>query len=219
MDRDIAAIDADLRRRYPLREQEIVLPGRTLRLLAAEMSEDLVTDGADADEPPFWAQIWDAGQALADYLLRGPALRGPILELGAGVGLVGIAAALRGARVVQTDCIVDAGRAAVVNAARCGVGGRVQAVAADWRAWSLRGQFGGVVGADIIYRASLHAPLLSVLRASLWPGGIALLADPGRGSGERFARHLLAHGWQVTEYPLRMPGRAAPGRLLRAVAP
>jgi predicted nicotinamide N-methyase len=219
MIRDIAAIEADLLRRYPLREQEIALPGHTLRLLAAEASEDLVSAETDSDEPPFWAQIWDAGQALADYLPRGPALRGPLLELGAGVGLVGIAAALRGATVIQTDYVADALRAAAANAARCGVAGKVQPVAADWRAWPIRQRFGLVLGADIMYRAPLHASLLGALRSGLSSGGIALLADPGRPSGELFALRLLAHGWQVTDYPLRMPGHATPGRLLRAVAP
>jgi predicted nicotinamide N-methyase len=215
----MAATEADLLRRYPLRETEIALPGHTLRLLAAASSEEIVTPEPDPDEPPFWAQIWDAGHALARYLLRGPVLRGPVLELGAGVGLAGIAAALRGGTVLQTDRVTDALRTAWVNADRCSVGGRVQPVAADWRAWPLSGRFPLVLGADILYRAALHPPLLDVLQRSLVSGGKALLADPGRSSGDSFARRLMAHGWRVTEYPLVMPGRASPGRLLRALAP
>lgn len=219
MTRDTASVEEELLRRYPLREQEIVLPGRTLRLLAADVSEELVTPEADPDDPPFWAQIWDAGHALASYLLRGPPSRGPLLELGAGVGLVGIAAALRGGAVLQTDRSLDAVRTAAVNAARCGVAAQVQLIAADWRAWPLARRFGVVVGADITYRTSLHPALLAVLRRALVLGGMALLADPGRFAGELFARRLLANGWRVTEYPLPMPGRASPGRLLRALSP
>jgi predicted nicotinamide N-methyase len=216
---DIAAVEEELRRRYALREVEVALPGHTLRVLAAEWSEDLVTTETDPDDLPFWAQVWDAGFALASYLLQGPPARSRVLELGAGVGLVGIALALRGGTVIQTDRVVDALRAAQVNADRCGVTGRVLPVAADWRCWPLTQRFTLAVGGDITYQPALHASLLAVLRQSLQPGGIALLADPGRPATDRFARRLMAEGWQLTEYPLPMPGRAAPGRLLRARAP
>jgi predicted nicotinamide N-methyase len=220
MYQEISAIQSELLERYPLREWEIVLPRHTLSLLAAEWSGELATPDTDPDDFPYWTEIWEAGRALAGYLLRGPALRGPVLELGAGVGLVGIAAALRGATVLQTDRIPDALRTARVNASRCGVEDRVQAVVADWRAWPLRQRFRLVLGADIIYRPALHPPLRALLRQVLTTGGIALLADPGRDSGDQFARRLLADGWHVTEYPLPMPGLAAgPGRLLRALAP
>jgi predicted nicotinamide N-methyase len=216
---DLFALQSELLQRYPLREWEIVLPRHTLSLLAAEWSGELATAETDPDEFPYWTEIWEAGRALAGYLLRGPVLRGPVLELGAGVGLVGIAAALRGAAVVQTDRVPDALRTALVNAARCGVEERVRAVVADWRAWPLRQRFRLVLGADIIYRPALHPPLRAVLRQALTPGGTALLADPGRESGDQFARRLMADGWRVTEYPLPMPGLAGPGRLLRALAP
>ena len=46
--------------------------------------------------PPFWAFPWAGGQALARYLIDHPeAVRGKrVLDLAAGSGLVGIAAAL-----------------------------------------------------------------------------------------------------------------------------
>jgi hypothetical protein len=96
----------------------------------------------------------------------------------------------------------------------------VQPVVADWRDWPLRRRFTLAVGGDITYEPTLHAPLLAVLRDALTPGGTALLADPGRFTGDRFARLLMADGWKVTEYPLPMPASAArSGRLLRALAP
>jgi len=52
--------------------------------------------------PPYWAFAWAGGQALARYLLdhRGTVRDATALDLGAGSGLVGIAAALAGARTV-----------------------------------------------------------------------------------------------------------------------
>jgi predicted nicotinamide N-methyase len=216
----IRAIEEDLLDRYPLQDQRVELPDRILTLLAAEKADDLITGATDPDDLPFWAEIWPAGKALARYLYAGPLPRGPVLEMGAGVGVVGLALALRGATVVQTDRMVDALRAARVNAERCNVLDRIFPVAADWRRWSLAQRFTLAVGGDITYDRSFHDALLNALRRSLLPGGTVLLADPGRPSGEQFAQRLRAARWRVTEYPLPLPERASgPGRLLRALAP
>jgi len=168
------------RRSWQLVPSGVSLPGRTLSLMAAAREVRTADPGAGSDEPPVWAEIWDAGRALARYLIEGAPLRGTVLELGAGIGLVGIAAALRGGHVVQTDCVPDAIRAAATNASRCGVADRIRHVVADWRAWPLRGQFGLVVASDVIYDPTLHGPLVEVLREAAAPGGTLLLADPGR---------------------------------------
>ena len=57
---------------------------------------------------PYWAELWPSGLALARHVaareLRG--LR--VLELGCGLGLPALAAALRGADVLATDWAEDA---------------------------------------------------------------------------------------------------------------
>ncbi len=202
--------EAELRRRYRLRETAVRLPGHLLPFLAASVD--------DADGQPLWTRLWPGGLALAGYLIQGPPPRGPVLELGAGLGLAGIAVALTWGRVVQTDCEPDALRTARLNAARCGVAGRVIQVAADWRAWPLRGEFGLAIAGDVTYDAALHQPLLDALGRSLRSGGMALIADPDRPASHRFVRRLRAGGWRVTEYPVSMPDGSTCG-LLRALAP
>lgn len=214
------SLAAHLLRRCHLGEVTVRLGGQSFTILGAERAEDLGHAESCPDELPFWAEVWAAGYALAEYLLEGPALSGPVLELGCGLGLVGIAAALRGARVVQTDAAVDAVRAAIVNSERCGILDQMRHVAADWRAWPLRGRFSLVLGGEITYRSETHAALFQVLRGATLPGATVLLADAARPAGDRFARRLMSAGWRVTEYPLVIPSRAAgPGRLLRAQAP
>ncbi len=69
--------------------------------------------------PPFWAFAWAGGQALARYLLDHPVLVAgkTVLDLAAGSGLVGIAAALAGAQTVAAADIDAFACAAVrVNA-------------------------------------------------------------------------------------------------------
>ena len=75
------------------------------------------------EAPPYWAHIWGGGLALAHYLARHEAVRDRrVLDLGAGSGLVAIAAAKAGARsVLASDSDPDALTAVTVNAALNGV--------------------------------------------------------------------------------------------------
>lgn len=75
-------------------------------------------------EPAYWAFCWGSGLALARYLLDHPGLvRGRcVVDLGAGSGVVAIAAALAGARrVVACDSDPDARAASAANARLNGV--------------------------------------------------------------------------------------------------
>jgi predicted nicotinamide N-methyase len=113
-----------------------------------------------------------------------------VLELGCGLGLPSLAAALRGARVLASDWAEDAIELLRRNAERNGV--FVQAVQARWsdpepllRAapWDL------VLGADLLYEAR-NAEQLAGLLPKL--GGEILLAEPGRPYAQAFLEEFRA---------------------------
>lgn len=89
---------------------EVVLhtahPGSRLR--------DLTGDHPDS-QPPYWAYQWAGGTVLARYILDHPAVVAGqrVLDLGAGSGLVAIAAAKAGAASVTAAEIDPSGRAAL----------------------------------------------------------------------------------------------------------
>ena len=60
------------------------------------------------ENPAYWTFCWASGQVLADYLVREPSICAgkSVLDLGAGSGVVAIAAALAGAGSV-TACDID----------------------------------------------------------------------------------------------------------------
>jgi predicted nicotinamide N-methyase len=62
----------------------------------------LAREDEDGFGAPYWAHYWAGGLALARYVLDNPAVVAGknVLDLGAGSGLVGIAAAKAGARTV-----------------------------------------------------------------------------------------------------------------------
>jgi predicted nicotinamide N-methyase len=74
--------------------------------------------------PAYWSLCWGSGLALARHLLDRPALVAGrrVVDLGAGSGVVAIAAAMAGAaRVIACDSDPDALAAAATNAALNGV--------------------------------------------------------------------------------------------------
>lgn len=164
--------------------------------VACPADVDALLDAAEEEDAlPFWAEIWPAGVALATYLLRLPLAGQRVLELGAGVGVVGIVAALLGARVTQTDLRPEAMAYAAHNARACRAPVERQIVG-DWRSFPDVGTFPWVVAADVLYEPASHAALARTVAACLAPGGTALFADPGRVSAARFVDRMLAEGWE-----------------------
>ena len=79
-------------------EHVVALPGRELLLLAPRDREALLSEEAFAHEEflPYWAELWPSALALARVLARRPLTGRRVLELGCGLGLPAIAAALAG---------------------------------------------------------------------------------------------------------------------------
>jgi predicted nicotinamide N-methyase len=180
-------------------DEEVEVGGRTLRLLRPPQADELIDENAfDEDEfLPYWAEIWPSGVALAE-VVDGLALRGKrVLELGAGLGIPSLVAALGGADVLATDWSDDAVSLLRDNAERNGIALRVERVRWDEPEPLLRGApWDVVLGADLLYEERNAEQLLELLPRL---GGDVLLADPGR----PFATSFLAR-WNVEEVAERV---------------
>ncbi|WP_082222190.1 class I SAM-dependent methyltransferase [Mesorhizobium loti] len=99
-------------------------PGSGLRRLLGFEDDNDTDKGTPEPQPPYWAYAWAGGTVLARYILDHPmTVAGRrVLDLGAGSGIVGIAAAKAGAREVIAAEIDRNGIAAIrLNAAANGV--------------------------------------------------------------------------------------------------
>jgi predicted nicotinamide N-methyase len=187
-----------LAKRYRLQEVRLELGDRRLELLKVVNIDDLLDEVTDADQIPFWADLWPASIGLALHILsQGERLRGKkVLELGAGVGLAGIAARIAGAEVVQSDFSSEALRFTRVNCRRNGVPDH-PALLADWREFPAEaGTFDLILGADILYEKTLHPHLARIFATALNPGGAVWLADPGRDYARQFGE-AMAGTWRI----------------------
>ncbi|MHB8764951.1 MAG: class I SAM-dependent methyltransferase [Deferrisomatales bacterium] len=180
-----------------------VLPlgGREVRLFQVadpNALSDAVDPRAFAEDErfPYWAEVWASGAALAAFLLRGGAgrLGGPALELGCGLGLAGVAAALGGAEVLFTDFDPDALAFARANhALNLGRPGQTRLV--DWRQPPADLGAPLVLAADVLYERRFLAPFVDTLRRAVAPGGTAYVAEPGRAVAEGTVERLEAEGF------------------------
>jgi predicted nicotinamide N-methyase len=175
-------------------ERDVTVAGRTLALLVPADAEALLCEEAFAHEEflPYWAELWPSGLALAEAV----AVRtGRVLELGCGLGIPSLVAALGGADVVATDWAPDAIALLERNAARVGA-------AVDARRWGWTDDPAGlsaelVIAADVLYEARNGPQLLAALAAVVAPGGEALICDPGRPAAPAFFE-AAAQSWTVT---------------------
>src|ERR687897_2807849 len=103
-------------------EHVVALPEREVALLAPRDGEALLTEEAFAQEEflPYWAELWPSALALARAVARRPLTGRRTIELGCGLGLAAIAAAVAGARVLATDWSPDAVAITARNAERNG---------------------------------------------------------------------------------------------------
>jgi predicted nicotinamide N-methyase len=142
-------------------------------------------------ELPYWAELWPSAVALA-RTLRSRQLGGKrVIELGCGLALPSIVAALQGARVLATDLQPDALDAARLNAEANGV--ELELMTLDWRVLepiAERVPFDLVLCADVLYEDHMVDSLLAVVTALRSP---VLLADQGRRPGVPFFERAEEH--------------------------
>jgi predicted nicotinamide N-methyase len=182
--------------RTALIEDRIEVAGREISFLRPPSADELIDESAfDEDEfLPYWAELWPSGIALARAVARLDLDGVRVLELGAGLGLPSLAAALGGAEALATDWADDAVELLRANAKRNGTALRAEVVRWDEPEPLLReAPWPLVLGADLLYELRNADTLLELLPRL---GADVLLADPGR----PFAKGFLARAaerWEI----------------------
>jgi predicted nicotinamide N-methyase len=135
--------------------------------------EELAQQGVP---PPYWAFAWAGGQALARYILDNPGIVAGkrVLDIGAGSGMVGLAAMKSGAKAVLAADIDHFACAAIaLNAAA----NALDITISQDDLIGLPGDWDVILVGDLFYERPLAERLLAWLTPK---DSFVLLGDPGR---------------------------------------
>ena len=161
---------------------------------------------ADQAHPPYWAELWPSGIELAHAVSGHDWRDAAVLELGCGLGLPSIAAALCGARVLATDRSADAIAFAAVNAEHNGVSVETAVCAwADPAPLAARGPWRLVLASDVLYGQRNIDELLELLPRLVDADGAVWIADPQRPLTDEFLAAAQARWRTVETAPSRLP--------------
>jgi predicted nicotinamide N-methyase len=172
-----------LDRRFVLAHVSVAVGEGEIHLETPRSADELINevDFEHDERLPYWADVWPSSTALAGVVAGLPDGVGKrALELGCGLGLVTIGALRAGFDVLATDYYEDA----LLFARRNGLsatGREPRTRHVDWRAFPTDlGRFDLVLASDVLYEREYATLVADAIVASLAPGGVGLVADPGR---------------------------------------
>jgi predicted nicotinamide N-methyase len=204
--------------------ENVIVEDRSYRIGRPRDSDRLldhpfVRSAFAADEyMPYWVDLWPAARMLAKVLLREPPPAGTrTLEIGCGLGLPGIVALSLGLRVTFSDYDATALHFAAENARANGYE-NFDLLQMDWRYPPPDVRFPLILASDLIYELRNVAPLVTLVKCMLEPGGVALLTDQDRVPSHVLRQTLAAEGLSFTTQVVRAGepgGRRLKGTLYR----
>ncbi len=187
-------------------EKTVGIKGRNFTLLTPKFIEEYIDSENPLQDFPLWSKVWEASWVLADFLAGLPADPGKrILEIGCGLGLVGVVAASFGHKVVMTEHNPEALEFARANAELNGCP-EVEIIDLDWNSPSLYGRFDYIVGSEIVYHQKDFDPLKNLFERLLKPDGEVILCEGVRRTSLDFFKEMQRHfDLQAHQKSIRSP--------------
>jgi len=145
---------------------------------------------------PYWSYLWPAATTMADLLTANDwSLYQNVLEIGSGIGLVGLAALSCGLKVTFSDHDPIAVRLAVHNARRNGFPD-AEGILLDWNR-PINRQFSIILGCEVLYDRKNHEPILNVLQSMMSAEGTCWIGEGGREHTAEFIERADQRGFSV----------------------
>ena len=202
---DGEALVVALTRRFRTSVEDATVDTHTFSILKPANSDDLIReeDFVKDERLPYWADVWPSSIILAGKLMELEGDGKSALELGCGVGLSTLAATSAGFDVLSTDYYEDALDVTRANVFR-NLGTLARTRLVDWRHLPTDlGKFDLVFASDVLYEKEYAELLPVLLRGLLAPGGMALIADPGRIAAPVFVEACAIHGLEIRQRETR----------------
>ena len=203
---------------YDTQTVDLAIGGRPFRFHVPRTIERFI----DPDDPlrnfPLWSKIWEASLLLASKMATRKVCPGEhLIELGAGLGVAGLAAAAFGHNITITE--YDPHALAFLEATRlenqCYTA-RIRRL--DWHHQDLAERFDVILGSELIYKESDFMIMRTLFQSLLKPGGEVLLAGEMRQTNKAFLDCMQsAFHIQIAQQTLRSESQTIPLLLIRMV--
>jgi predicted nicotinamide N-methyase len=187
---------ADLKRRFRTVTRNVRVAERDVELLSPANADDLISedDYVQDERLPYWADLWPSAQILANEVAIMRLAGQRVLELGCGLGIVALGAAMAGAEVTATDYYDDAILFASLNVADA-TGKEIATRMVNWVAMpDDLGKYDVVLASDVLYEHRYAEMVADAIAKTLVRGGEAIVADPGRIALEEFLEECSDRG-------------------------
>jgi predicted nicotinamide N-methyase len=182
---------------------------RSLEIEQIEKLTQLATASVRAGTDPYWAYLWPSARALVPIVADADLDGRSVLEIGAGLGAPGLAAAARGAIVTLTDNRRESLELIERNASRNGL--EVRLLQMDWDdPPEALGTYDLILASDVLYDDGMLRGVLRFAKRTLTEQGEMWLSDPQRIPDAGIRGAALLSGFETESRPL-VPGRTLTG--------
>jgi 2-polyprenyl-3-methyl-5-hydroxy-6-metoxy-1,4-benzoquinol methylase len=174
-------------------EKSVGIRGRNFTLITPKFIEEYIDSQDPLQDFPLWAKVWEASWVLADFLAGMPVEpEKRLLEIGCGLGLVGVVAASFGHKVIMTEHNPEAIEFARANAEmnHCE---DMEIIDLDWNSPSFHGRFDTIVGSEVVYHEKDFEPLRHLFERLLKPEGEVILCEGIRRTSLDFFKEMQRH--------------------------
>ena len=178
---------------YETDTSDLAIRDRRFRFLVPKSLDTFVDPEDIFHDFPLWTKIWEASIVLSDHVAAMPVdPEKRFLEIGCGMGVVGVVAAAFGHRVTMTEYNPDALNFARANAHTnlSSERGGLQIAELDWSKPRLEGLFDTIIGSEVIYKETDYQPILKLFKTYLKPSGEIILAEGVRKTSVEFFRQV-----------------------------
>ena len=182
--------------RYQTEQRELVVGKRPFRFMVPLNLEPFIDPEDVFNAFPLWTKVWEASLVLANRLSAIPPMgEHRWLELGAGLGVVGVVAAAFQHDVTITEYDPHALDFIHANAQLNHTTPR-EIRRLDWLQPDLGTRFDRIIGSELIYNERDFPALRDLFRSLLKPGGEILLAGEVRQTNAAFL-NLMQESFQI----------------------
>ncbi len=170
------------------------------QLLSKSSSDPDIVD----ERMPYWADLWPSAIGLSEFIDADPSLvkEKHTLEIGCGLGLPGIVAALCGGKVILTDYLQEALDFAENNWKK-NLSKEFNGQLLDWRNVSKIAKSDVIIASDVAYESRSFEPLRNAIDTILKPDGVMLLSEPNRKFASPFIM-LLKKDFNLTKTDIKV---------------